>query len=162
MLKNFQLEASFLQHYKVDDKNLPIVRIPGNGFGLDTFRLNETVTTSWIYLERELVHMSEVLFQYAAEYLQTDLPSIPFWPRPKHYGYRDVYRRESWAHAAARKAYDAFALLCARCSLAIALVTTDATAAVPQWVEILRKAGVPKESVDVLRQNIVSNLSPGL
>ncbi|KAI1783061.1 hypothetical protein LXA43DRAFT_837599, partial [Ganoderma leucocontextum] len=84
------------------------------------------------------------------------------WPSPSQRGYMDVHRSEYAARKAAEKSRDACALLVARCTMAIALVTTDPNANPPQWIELLTDKGAPPAWIDIVRDSVLSNLSPGL
>ncbi|KAI1789777.1 hypothetical protein LXA43DRAFT_856405, partial [Ganoderma leucocontextum] len=86
----------------------------------------------------------------------------PYWPSPSERGYRNVHRDEYTARKAAGKSRDACALLVARCTMAIALVTTDTSANPPQWFQLLTNEGVLPAWIDLLRDSIITDLSPGL
>ena len=89
------------------------------------------------------------------------MPFDVHWGLPTSFGYRKAHRTSVGARKAAMHARDACALLLARCTMAIALCSEQAEEP-PRWVRILSGQGIPLAWIDLLRESIVADLSPGL
>lgn len=157
MLKRYDTESAFLARLNVDPKAVRIVKY-------DTgYMLNPEIQKSWYALENSLRFVSTALLNVALPNPEARFSlDSSFWPLPSERGYRKVHKSEYLARKAAGQSRDACALLVARCTLAIALVTTDPNANPPQWYQILTEKKVPPAWVDMLRDSVVADLSPGL
>ncbi len=161
MLKRYDTESAFLARLNVDPKRVSVVKYESRS--VSGYILNPDVQKAWYALENSLTFITNKLLSVAINGLESKLPvDASYWPSPSDWGYTMVHKDERSARRAVAKSQDACAVLAARCSMAIALVTTDANADPPQWIQLLKDEDVPPAWIDVLRDSVLSNLSPGL
>ncbi|PIL26011.1 hypothetical protein GSI_11765 [Ganoderma sinense ZZ0214-1] len=157
MLKRYDTECAFLAHLNVNPKTVRIVKHESR------YMLSPDIQKAWHALETSLMVISTALLSAAFPSPEAKFSvDSPFWPLPSERGYRHLHKDEYSARKAAALSRDACALLVARCTLAIALVTTDPKANPPQWYTLLADKGVPLAWIDMLRDSVVADLSPGL
>ena len=144
--------------------------------------LADNLRNAWIALEKGLVYISDLLLSFpeqsscgtSATYA---IRSQSHWPHPEEYGYRKLHRTPLAAQISIRRAHQAFQLLIARCSLALALwmfpgpsgsqvpqVETRhynyaTNQSLPDWVGFLIKKKVPASWINALGESIISDFS---
>ena len=155
MLKHFNHESAFLGRLQCHPGALPIIK---SDLG---YVLSQDVRESWERLETALYSVSEVLFAASSNNAEAKMPFDAHWSLPTAFGYRKGHRTSSGARKAALCARDACALLLARCTMAIALCGGREEEP-PRWIRVLVNQGIPAAWVDLLRESIVADLSPGL
>ncbi len=156
MLTRYDAESAFLARLSIDPKNVPLVR-SGNGYALDP-----KVQESWGRLEQLLLYVSNVLLRATNKRPEAKFPFDAFWHEPLEYGYRNIHPHDVAARRAIGKSLDALRALLARTSLSIALTDPDANVSPPLWVSVLIHERVPDAYIDLLRQSVVAEFSPGM
>ncbi len=147
--------------------------------------LPDDVRNAWMRLEKGLLYVSELLLtssersscgtsaRYAIRY-------HAHFPPPADYGYRQAHQTQSAAERSILRAYLAFRLLVARCSLAVALwlfpgadegsirqvviahYDAEMDSSVADWVTFLRGQRVPHSWIDAIRDSIITDFSINL
>ena len=125
--------------------------------------LSPEVQKAWYTLKKCLTFISSTLLNGAFQNPEAKFGlDSSFWPLPSECGYTKVHKDEYSAHKAASRSQDACAVLTVRCTMAIALVTTDPNTNPPQWCQKLTDKGVPAAWIDMLRDSVITDPSPGL
>ncbi|KAI0735668.1 hypothetical protein C8Q76DRAFT_612063, partial [Earliella scabrosa] len=133
---------------------------------VDGWSLHSQIRNSWIQLERGLLHISNLLLSFANVPAATSIGSFNHWPEPSECGYTRAHRTEHTATVSIRKSREAFLVLAARSSLAIAVwlpaspaLTSDQP---PAWAVFLSQQSVPSSWIDALRSSVIADFSHGL
>ena len=159
ILRDPDSDSSFLSRLNLNMDRLPLGQVSG-GFAVD-----DNIRQSWSRLENTLLHVSNILLEVTVRLPESRFPLDPFWPLPQECGYLHVHRNMYAAKRALYRSRDAFFLLAARCSLAIALTHLlewpypDSSS---NWERILLKADICPTWIDLFRASAISDMSPGL
>ncbi|TBU36528.1 hypothetical protein BD309DRAFT_933489 [Dichomitus squalens] len=161
MPKSDLADNRLLARLNCDARKVALVRAQ-SGDGRQGFMLNPELQKSWRSLENSLLYIWNKLEAAIPRSAEFAFPMDVFWGLPSTFGYCHVHFSDARARVAIAKSRDACLVLAARCTLAIALISTDSNTEPPRWFRVLADQNVPPVWLDMLRDAGIADLSPGV
>lgn len=121
------------------------------------------IKKAWDALEKALGFVTDRLLLFRNTHAASSVNAHEAWPSPSSFGYLRLHPTSYGATVAIRKARDAFIIMAARCSLALAVwdPALDLNK-IPSWVPFLEHERVPSVWLDVLNASVISKFAHGL